>query len=174
MPQFWVRVPMSNIRFRQRENVAPPSTGRARPSEARTWPKNIRSIGAPRAELRRQRVDADAFSLTRHRPRFNASCQSSKISSSDSGMRLFGTRYPPTTVRGRSPKLRAPATDIRDRRFGTRVRTSNLCPGALPTRVLSKVVTSLDIGPVANQSRPVAPIDATSLIRRKGMQCHRT
>jgi hypothetical protein len=169
-----MRASMSNTRFRQPGSGAPPSNRRARPSEARTRLKNIRHIGALRAALGRQSLDANAFGLARRCPRFKARCRSSRISSSDSGMRLFGTRNPPTTVRGRSPKLRAPATDIRDRRFGTRVRTSNLCPGAPSTRVLSKVVTSLDIGPVANQSRPVAPIGATLFIRKEGMQCHRT
>jgi len=165
---------MSNIRFRQRASEAPPSSYRARPSEARTRPKNIRPIEAPRAKLRRQRFDAEAFGLTRHRPRFKAGCRSSKISSSDSGMRLFGTRNPPVAIRNRTQQPNARATDMRDQRLETRVRTSNLCAETPSTRVLSKVVTSLDIGPVANQSRPVAPIGTTLLIRRKGMQCHRT
>ena len=169
-----MRASMSNIRFRQPGNGARPSHRHPRPSEARTRLKNIRYIGAPRAVLGHQSPDADAFGLARHRRGFKARCRSSKISSFDSGIRVFGARDPPATVRDRLRRPRPRARDMRARRFETCAPTSNLCAGTPPPWVLSKVVTCLDIGPVANQSRPVVPIDATLLIRREGMQCHRT
>lgn len=94
-------MPTSNSRCQQFNTGAPPSNSGARPSEARTRPKNIRPIGASRAELHRPRLGVDLLRLERHRPRLEAGCRRSKISSFKSGARLFEARVPPSEGRCR-------------------------------------------------------------------------
>lgn len=113
----WVRVPTSNIRFRQSNTGTSPSNSGEWPSGVRTRPKNIRPIGPPRAELRRQRLDVDSFRLKRRCPRVGAGCQRSKISSSNIRMRLFEGRLPLAEVRRRQLSARVRASNARGRVF---------------------------------------------------------
>lgn len=103
----------------------PLSDSRVRSTEARTPPKKTRPIGPPRPTFRRRTYEVVGLRLTLRRQRAEVVCPRSKLSTSDSGMRLFEVRMPPAAVRTRTRKARVQAPEVRDRRFVARFPTFN-------------------------------------------------